>query len=104
MALVAFPVDQVTWSRPPSTFASSNRAERGFCADCGTPLTYQVIGGTKVELTIFSFDDPSAITPDVQCEKNRRPNWCLTLGDLPDNVPDDPNAPPVVSYQHPDCA
>ena len=41
MAYVRFPADQVEWLTAPRVFASSNRAERGFCPLCGTPLTYR---------------------------------------------------------------
>ena len=39
-------------------------ASRGFCACCGTPLTYE--GHTtpdKIDVTICSLDDPNAAPP-----------------------------------------
>ncbi len=35
-------LDELVWTRgTPKIFASSALAERGFCADCGTPMTYR---------------------------------------------------------------
>src|SRR5258708_1356606 len=44
----------------PAIFQSSDIAERGFCAACGTPLTYRVLGGQRVGVTLGSLDDPNA--------------------------------------------
>ena len=42
MVFVAVPSDTVTFTRgSPPLFASSSFAKRGFCRDCGTPLTYE---------------------------------------------------------------
>ena len=39
----------LAWTRgSPRTFASSNKARRGFCADCGTPLTFETGGPIEV--------------------------------------------------------
>ena len=65
-ALVGAPNDELVWTRgTPATFASSDLAERGFCAACGTPLFYRTIGGTRTGLTIGSLDDPSVAPPHV---------------------------------------
>ena len=44
--------------RARDVFASSAIAERGFCAACGTPLTYRLIGHDRISVTIGSLDDP----------------------------------------------
>ena len=46
-----------------TTFSSSDIAERGFCAQCGTPLTYQGLGSDRVSVTLGSLDDPGAAEP-----------------------------------------
>lgn len=54
----------VTWEREPDEYASSPIAHRGFCRECGTPLTFRYNGGTdKIDLTLGSFDDPSRFKP-----------------------------------------
>lgn len=83
MAFVRFPAEQVHWSSPPATFASSSAVERGFCRDCGTPLSYRQVDGPNVSLTIGSLDDPGLVTPEMSFSVETRAAWCLHLGELP---------------------
>jgi len=54
----------VTWtSAPPDRFASSPFAQRGFCAGCGTPLTYESDDHDTMDLTVGSFDEPARFRP-----------------------------------------
>jgi len=56
--------DQVEWlTEPPTTYASSKFALRGFCGTCGTPLSFAYQGSQNMDLSVGSLDDPSAITP-----------------------------------------
>jgi hypothetical protein len=49
---------QFSWTRgQPRYFQSSNVVRRGFCADCGTPLSYEAPDGVAVAAGAF---DPSA--------------------------------------------
>ncbi|TCD14275.1 GFA family protein [Oricola cellulosilytica] len=53
------------WMRgEPQFFASSNKVRRGFCGQCGTPLTYD--WGGPVEVSIGSLDDPELAPPVIQ--------------------------------------
>ena len=53
----------LVWTRgAPKHFQSSNKVRRGFCAECGTPLTYEYDGG--IELAIGAFDEPERAAPD----------------------------------------
>jgi hypothetical protein len=83
MAFVRFPADQVEWLTAPSVFASSNRVERGFCALCGTPLSYRHLGGPYISLTLHSLDDPASVQPEMAFSAAAAPQWCLALADLP---------------------
>jgi hypothetical protein len=58
-----------------STFRSSDIAERGFCAQCGTPLTYQGLGSKHVSVTLGSLDDPNAAEPTMQLGVESRVRW-----------------------------
>jgi len=58
-----------------STFASSDIAERGFCAQCGTPLTYRGFGADRISVTLGSLDDPNAAEPAVQLGVESRVRW-----------------------------
>jgi hypothetical protein len=60
--LVGIRHEHLTWTRgKPSEFMSSDRAARGFCKDCGTPLYYRTLGGPHVSMTIGSFDEPHLV-------------------------------------------
>jgi hypothetical protein len=58
-----------------STFPSSDIAERGFCARCGTPLTYRALGKDRVSVTLGSLDDPNEVTPKTQLGAESRVRW-----------------------------
>lgn len=67
IALIGVPRDAITWTRgAPATFNSSDKAARGFCRDCGTPLLYDYADSGHINLTTGSFDDPSQFPPRVQ--------------------------------------
>ena len=52
------------WTRgAPSTFRSSSRAVRDFCAACGTPLAYRHPDGPIIELLTGAFDSPQRVPP-----------------------------------------
>jgi hypothetical protein len=62
-ALAAVSRANLTWtSGQPARFASSSLATRGFCAACGTPLTYEGVNAEKIDVTICSLDNPLAPT------------------------------------------
>ena len=58
-----------------STFASSDIAERGFCAQCGTPLTYRSLWSDWISVTLGSLDDPNAAEPAAQFGVESRVRW-----------------------------
>lgn len=103
--LVAAP--GVVWSRgAPAYFQSSNRARRGFCAACGTPLTFEPDDG-PVELAIGAFDNPAAVRPVIQHALETRVPWLSELAALPTRSPAEaaavePYFASIVSLQHPD--
>ncbi len=62
-------------------FRSSDIVERGFCAACGTPLTYRNVTSSRISVTICSLDDPNAVTPEFQLDAESGVRWvsdCLT--------------------------
>jgi hypothetical protein len=82
-AFVRFPATQVAWSMPPDLFVSSNLVERGFCRNCGTPLSYQQIEGPNISLTINSLDDPESVHPEMRFSVGTEVSWCGSLSTLP---------------------
>jgi hypothetical protein len=96
----------LTWTRGArKTFQSSNKVRRGFCGDCGTPLTFEY-GDHSIGLAIGAFDEPSAIRPVEQLASREQIPWFADLAGLPVHPEDEPRAAKhlasIVSYQHPD--
>lgn len=94
----------LTWTRgEPKRFQSSNIARRGFCADCGTPLTYEAEQGTP-NIAIGALDDPGAAAPVVQIGLQAKLSYVDGLSALPvDESAKAAEAPAhIISYQHPD--
>jgi hypothetical protein len=57
--------DEVIWDRdPPTYYASSRIARRGFCSHCGTPLSFEFNTSARMDLSVGSLDDPSQLTPN----------------------------------------
>jgi len=101
-ALVTVNVADLTWTRErPSTFQSSDAIKRGFCAACGTPLTFEW-SADKIDLATFAFDDPSKVEPGVQLAVESRPAWTEHLADMRVRQPAGGSTVAVVSRQHPD--
>ena len=96
----------LTWTRgQPKRFQSSNYAYRGFCGNCGTPLTYEAPDG--VALAIAAFDDPAGIAPLIQWGTEAKLSYVDGIHALPtqETMQDVASAPflaDLVSYQHPD--
>lgn len=76
-------VDAVRWHHQPDRYASSPIALRGFCATCGTPLTYEGTGAASLDLTVGSFDDPSRFRPVSHSGVESRHDAWLDTRDLP---------------------
>lgn len=59
--------DQLRWlADSPAEFASSTVARRGFCRDCGTPLTFGYNESSWICVTLGSLDDPAAVPPLIE--------------------------------------
>jgi hypothetical protein len=73
------------WTRgEPAFFASSSLAQRGFCARCGTPLSFQYgYDGARVYTTIGSLDHPENAPIVIQYGVESRLPWVEFCGDVP---------------------
>ena len=93
------------WTRgAPAYFASSNKVHRGFCAACGTPLTFEWQGGdVPINVAIPTMDDPSVAPPVIQVGIEGLQPWVNHIADIPVRpTVDAPWQKTVVTYQHPD--
>jgi hypothetical protein len=90
----------------PAVYRSSEIAERGFCAVCGTPLTYRLIGRNHISVTIGSLDSPADIAPTEQIGVESALLWFAGLAALPasptENWLKTINVAEAGSRQHPD--
>jgi hypothetical protein len=107
MAFAGVKLDNLVFTRgEPAKFQSSELAERGFCAACGTPLTYHMKGRNRVSVTIASLDEPALFPPHDQVGVESRLPWVAKLADLPGQRTDDwlaaAKIADVGSRQHPD--
>jgi hypothetical protein len=108
MAVAGVPSGALAWTKgAPAIFESSSAAERGFCPDCGTPLTFRYLARDEINVTIGSLDEPAKARPTRQYGIESRIPWWRDLFDLPGTTTaDDP--PPggleaLVSHQHRDA-
>lgn len=106
-ALADVPHADFAWTKgTPKAFRSSNRAERDFCANCGTPLSYREIDGPNMEILLGTFDDPEPLVPTYAVGIESQLAWTNNIHHLPgktfaDYVGADAAAR-VESHQNPD--
>ena len=96
-----------TWTRgQPTAFRSSSIAERNFCRDCGTPLSFHRIDGPRIESMTGTFDRPDRVVPTTQYGTESRLGWVVTIANLPSQTTlqnyGAEKLGGIVSRQHPD--
>jgi hypothetical protein len=90
MAFASVRREDLRWTHgQPSTFVSSNIAERNFCNACGTPLTWHRVASGSIAVTIGSLDAPEAARPVEQFGIESRLPWTGELGGLPAKCTED---------------
>ncbi len=104
---VSVALSDLAWTRgAPKRFQSSNKVHRGFCADCGTPLTFEFEGGQQIGLAIGALDRPGDARLTEQLASGARVADFAALAALPEHAEDEPRAAAhlasIVSFQHPD--
>ena len=66
-ALVGVKKKDLVWTKgAPAVFRSSSIVSRGFCRDCGTPLSFAYDTSERIAVSIGSLDHPEALTPASQ--------------------------------------
>jgi len=106
MAFGGVRLSQLVWTRgAPKIFESSSIAERGFCAECGTPLTYRMNEHDRISVTIGSLDSPTAVAPTIQLGVESKVRWLDGALGLPGQKTSDwlkLDEAAVGNRQHPD--
>lgn len=91
-----------------SYFHSSGVARRGFCPDCGTPLTFDYPADDGIGVLVGSLDEPDQAPPVIQYGNESRVSWFDSLCRLPGNSPTYEDDPAMLeriassNRQHPD--
>jgi hypothetical protein len=108
-ALVNVAREALVWTRGTAAqFASSAEVTRGFCRECGTPLTYSYHASKHLCITTASLDDPAQVPPQMQFGVEARLPWFAGLPGLPEEGTTEttmPGAAPAIAAsnrQHPD--
>ena len=67
-----------------SEFRSSAQVARGFCAHCGTSLTYRhEARAGEIDVTLSTLDDPTLLAPRMHVWVKDRLPWVAIGDDLP---------------------
>jgi hypothetical protein len=93
VAWAMFEDAQLTFTRGrPKLYASSPQAQRGFCENCGTQISFaaEYIPGL-VDVTVGSLDDPEAVPPQFHYWHSRHLAWA----EFADTLPRHPEFPPM---------
>lgn len=108
-ALVGVPYTDFQWTRgTPAEFHSSEKARRGFCRDCGTPLYYRHEDNRHISMSIGAFDDPSSIPLNYQLGmEGRLPQLdqlpgLAHFGSTEEAMPEEAEQIRATNNQHPD--
>ena len=72
------------WLTEPSWYASSKIARRGFCNHCGTPLSFEFLDSERMDLSVGSLDEPSAVKPTEHFAVESR----IAAWHAPDGLPE----------------
>jgi hypothetical protein len=85
-----FATKDVAWERSaPKQYRSSPVARRGFCAECGSPLTFQFDAHPeRIELNLGGFDEPSRLTPSQQIWTKEMLPWTADLRAIASRPPE----------------
>ena len=89
-------------------FKSSDQTERGFCRDCGTPLSFHYVDRERIAVSIGSLDEPEKVKPTTQYGIESRLWWFGELAGLPGDKTTEQDAPELAgkiaasNHQHPD--
>ena len=81
VAWVYFPVeDFVVTSGTPTAYRSAPWAERAFCNQCGTSLSYRCDQlPQRIAVTLGSLDDPEAFPPEKTCAEDHKLSWASPI-------------------------
>jgi len=74
-AFTIFPLDAVTITGEPASFATSEHGRRCFCPRCGAHVFMREDDTDEIELHLGSFDEPDLFRPGYELWVGRRESW-----------------------------
>lgn len=85
LAFVHFRVSDFTWTQgEPTRYRSSEFAERGFCAACGSTLSmHERVLSDRVQITVGSLDEPERVHIDDHVWTEQQIPWFQVADSLP---------------------
>ena len=85
LAFVHFPVSSFAWlGAQPSWYRSSVRAERGFCANCGSTVAMrEEILSDRVQICVGTLDEPNRVRIDDHVWTRGKASWFEIADGLP---------------------
>lgn len=73
---VGYESGMVAWTGDRAVHETPDAVRRGFCARCGTPLSYSGRQwAAETHLLVGTFDDPSGLTPTADAFAGERLPW-----------------------------
>ena len=91
-----------------SVFKSSDPTERGFCKNCGTPLTIHDVESPRIAIALGSLDEPEKVEPEIEYGIEAKLKWFGELTSLPGDKTTEQDNPDFTekiaasNHQHPD--
>ena len=84
-SFVHFPIDSFTWLKEqPKRYRSSEFAERGFCAQCGSTVAmHEEVLSDRVQVAIGSLDQPDRVEVNDHVWTQDQISWFDVSDDLP---------------------
>jgi len=85
LSFVHFPASQFSWVRgQPQLYQSSEFAQRGFCATCGSTLSmHEEVLADRMLIAVGSLDDPNRVHIDDHVWTKDQVSWFRIDDDLP---------------------
>lgn len=81
---VGFPSERIEWTRgKPSLYRSSERVERGFCATCGSTMTFHRDHKSELDVAAGSLDHLESIAPEFHINTENQVPWLKLDDGLP---------------------
>ena len=106
-ALAPIRIADFRWTRgTPGIYNSSAIVERGYCRQCGTPLSFKYTDSDWIDVTIGSLDNPGEVPPGQSFGTESLVPWFHEVAALPADTTDRTMEPDrqerMVNLQHPD--